>query len=129
MPEISTSSLVEGIDSAIRDAYQAIRTALHKVEDLKMEIIRQPAANPFGSEHDEMYQMYLDLSRRFQATREEIRERSNLVQPPPPTPTPEPAPRAEQPPALKTPIKRDKHLQAYVLVPVSFVGFLSVHQI
>jgi hypothetical protein len=94
-----------------------------------MKIIRQPEANPFGPEHDEMYQMYLDLSRRFQATREEIRGRSNLIQPPPPTPIPEPAPRAEQPPVIKSPVRRNKHLQAYVLVPVSFVIFLPAHRI
>jgi hypothetical protein len=120
MPETSTKQLVDDVDTAIRDAYHALRTALHKVEDLKMKLIRKPEANPFGPEHEEMYRMYLDLSKRFQATREEIRDRSNLVQPPPPTP--EPASLVEELPVAKplSPGKRSQN-RPYVLVPVGLI--------
>jgi hypothetical protein len=119
MPETSTKKLAGDVDTAIRDAYHALRTALHKVEDLKMKIIQQPdSANPFGAEHDEMYKMYLDLSKRFQTTREEIRDRSGQVQPRPPTPGP--APRADESCTVKPPVQRSKS-RPYVLVPVGFV--------
>ena len=120
MSETSTKRLVEDIDTATRNAYHALRTALHKLEDLKMKIIRKPEANLFGPEHDEMYKMYLDLSKRFQEMREEVHGRTNLVQSQPPTP--EPAPRVEEPPATEPSpsIKRNKS-RPYVLVPVSFL--------
>ena len=92
MPETPTKALAEDVDTAIRDAYHALRNALHKVEDLKMRVIREPDVKPFGQEDDEMYKMYLDLSRRFQATREEIRDRSGPALPQPPAPIQEPAP-------------------------------------
>ena len=38
---ISTEELAEDIDGAVRDAYQAIRAALNRVEDLKMTPIGQ----------------------------------------------------------------------------------------
>jgi hypothetical protein len=119
MAETRTKRLVKDIDTATRDAYHALRTALYKVEDLKMEIIQQPGDNPFGAEHDEMYKMYLDLSKRFQDLREEIRDRpGNLVQAQPSTP--EPPPRVEVPPAAKpSPLARRRMSQPYVLVPVS----------
>ena len=122
MPEASTSELAEEVDTAIRDTYHALRTALHKLEDLKMKIIRHPQATPFEPEHDEMYKMYLDLSARFQTTREEIRERSGLVQPQSLTLVP----RVEEQPIPKSPVKRNLHknLQPYVLVPVSLIVFL-----
>ena len=128
MPETPTTKLAEEVDTAIRDAYHAIRTALHKVEDLKMGIIRQPDVNPFGPEHDKMYEMYLDLTKRFQTTREElsVRDRSCLAQPRPPTPGP--PPNVDEPPKPPTPIspipkplvQRNKS-RPYVLVPVGFV--------
>lgn len=118
MPETSTETLTEDVDAAIREAYHALRTALHKVEDLKMKIIRKPDVNPFGPDHDEMYKMYLDLSKRFQATREEIRDRSGLAQPRPPTP--EPAPRTDEPCVRKLPFQRSKS-RPYVLVPVGLI--------
>jgi len=118
MPETSTEKLVEDVDTAIRDAYHALRTALHKVEDLKMKIIRRPDVNPFGPEHDEMYKMYLDLSKRFQTTREEICGRSGVVQPR--LPTQGPAPRTDEPRIGKLPSQRSKS-RPYVLVPVGFV--------
>lgn len=122
MPETSTKQLVDDVDTALRGAYHALRTALHKVEDLKMKIIRQPEANPFGPEHDEMYKMYLDLSKRFRATREEIRDRSNMVYPPPPTP--EPAPHMEEEPPVTKPLSPGKRSKSrpYVLVPVSLAS-------
>src|ERR1700679_4028837 len=80
MPEASTKRLVEDLDTALRDAYHVLRTALNKAEDVKMKMIRQPEANPFRPEHDEMYKMYLDLSKRFQEMHEEIRGRTILVQ-------------------------------------------------
>ena len=126
--ETPTKEQAEEVDTAIRDAYRAIRTALHKVEDLKMGIIRQPDVNPFGPEHDVMYDRYLDLSKRFQTTREElsVRDRSGLAQPRPPTPGP--APDVDEPPkpptpilsTLKSPVQRSKG-RPYVLVPVGFV--------
>lgn len=118
MPEASTKQLVEDIDTAIRDAYHALRTALHKVEDLKMKVIRHPEANPFGPEHDEMYKMYLDLSARFQGMREDVHDRANLARSK--SPTPEPPPCVAEPPAVKPnqTTKRSK-IQPYVLVPVS----------
>lgn len=118
MSETSTEKLAEDADSAIRHAYHALRTALHKLEDLKMKIIRQSDAKPFGPEHDEMYEMYLDLSKRFQTTREEIRDRSGLAQPRPPTPEPPPCTDIE-PRTVKHPFQRSKS-RPYVLVPVSF---------
>jgi len=118
MPETSTEKLVEDVDTAIRDAYHALRTALHKVEDLKMKIIRQPDVNPFGPEHDEMYKMYLDLSKRFQTTREGIRGCGDLAQPRPPTQGP--VPRTDEPRIGKLPFQRGKS-RPYVLVPVGFV--------
>ena len=88
-----------------------------------MKIIREPAPNPFGPEHEEMYEMYLDLSKRFQEMREEIRDRSDLVQPP--TPTPEPVSLVEEPPVVKqSPTGRRSMGQPYVLVPVSSVNSL-----
>jgi len=92
MLETPTKALAEDVDTAIRDAYHTLRNALHKVEDLKMRVIREPNVKPFGQEHDEMYKMYLDLSRRFQTTREEVRDRSGPTLPQPPTPAQEPAP-------------------------------------
>jgi hypothetical protein len=108
MPETPTEKLVEDVDTAIRDAYHALRSALHKVEDLKMKIIRQPDTKPFGPEHDEMYKMYLDLSKRFQATREEIRDRTGQLQPRAPTPR-APTPRAPTPrePTPREPTPRE----------------------
>ena len=140
MPETPTENLVEDVDTAIRDAYHALRSALHKVEDLKMKIIRQPDTKPFGPEHDEMYGMYLDLSKRFQATREEIRDRTGQLQPraptpraptpraptprepTPPAPIPEPAPRTDEPRTVESPFPRSKS-RPYVLVPVGFLVF------
>lgn len=119
MPETLTGKLAEDVDAAIRDAYHALRTALHKVEDLKMKMIRQPDVKPFGPEHEEMYKMYLDLSKRFQETREEIRDRSPTVQPQPPTPGPAPCTTGESR-SGKSPFQRSKS-RPYVLVPVSFV--------
>lgn len=119
MPETSTKRLVEDLDTALRDAYHVLRTVLHKAEDLKMKMIRQPEANPFGPEHDEMYKMYLDLSKRFQEMREEIRGRTIPVQLQPPTP--EPVPHFEEPPAEEpSPTIKRRKTQPYVLVPVSF---------
>lgn len=141
MPETSTKQLVEDVDSAIRDAYHTLRTALHKVEDLKMQLMRQPESNPFGPEHDEMYRMYLSLSERFQATREGIRDRSHGVTESGPSQTPEspvvqtpvqprsstlePALSVEEPPVSVTPspLKRNKG-RPYVLVPVGSVTAL-----
>ena len=124
MPDTSTKRLVEEIDTATRDVYQALRTALHKAEDLKMEIIRQPEGNPFGPEHDEIYKMYLDLSKRFQELREEICDRCDPVRSQPPTP--EPAPHVEEPPALKpNPTAKQSGIRPYVLVPVSFTSLPS----
>lgn len=134
MAETSTKKLVEDVDNAVRDAYQAVRTALHKVEDLKIAIIRQPDVNTFGPEHDEMYKMYIDLSKRFQTIRDElsVRDNSSLVQPPPqlppqppprpptPGPTPGPAPDMDEPRIVKPPVQRNKS-RPYVLVPVGFV--------
>lgn len=123
MPETSTKRLVEDIDTAIRDSYHALRTALHKAEDLKIKMIRQPETDLFGQEHDEMFKMYLDLSSRFQETREEIRGRSNLVRSQPPTP--ELTPRVEEPPAPEPiPTVKGRKGQPYVLVPVSSVTLL-----
>jgi len=118
MLETSTKALAEDVDTAIRDAYHALRNALHKVEDLKMRVIREPTVKPFALEDDEMYKMYLDLSKRFQSTREEIRDRSGPALPQPPAPIPEPAPprpptptpalvpvpRTEEPPVKPTPV-------------------------
>jgi len=92
MLETPTKALAEDVDTAIRDAYHALRNALHKVEDLKMRVIREPDVRPFGQEDDEMYKMYLDLSKRFQTTREEVRDRSGPALPQPPAPIPESAP-------------------------------------
>lgn len=100
MLETSTKALAEDVDTAIRDAYHALRNALHKVEDLKMRVIREPDVKPFGLEDDEMYKMYLDLSKRFQTTREEIRDRSGPALPQPPAPIPEPAPPPPPAPTL-----------------------------
>ena len=116
MPETSTERLTEDVDTAIRDVYHALRTALHRVEDLKMNIIRRQNITPFGPEHDEIYKMYLDLSKRFQETREEVRNRSDLTQPQPPAPGP--APRMDEPRTGKPPFPRSKS-RPYVLVPVS----------
>lgn len=125
MSETSTKQLVEDIDTATRDAYHALRMALHKVEDLKMKIIRQPESNPFGPEHDEMHKMYLDLSKRFQEMREEIRDHSNLVQSQPPSP--EPALHVEEPPVVtSSPIIKRSKSQPYVLVPVSVATLPSL---
>ena len=115
MAETSTEKLAEDVDTAVRDAYHALRTALHRAEDLKMKIIRQPDVKPFKPEHDEMYQMYLDLSKRFQEMRKEVRDRSGLAQLRPATP--EPAPRTEEPRTVKLPFQRSKS-RPYVLVPV-----------
>lgn len=141
MAETPTKKLVEDVDTAIRDAYCAIRTALHKVEDLKIGIIRQPDVNPFGPEHDEMYRMYIDLSKRFQTIREElsVRDRSAHAQPRPPTPGPAPnvdePPKPPKPPTMPTPhtspefptpkplVQRSKS-RPYVLVPVGFLSCL-----
>ena len=125
MPDTSTKRLVEEIDTATRDVYHALRTALHKAEDLKMEIIRQPEGNPFGPEHDEIYKMYLDLSKRFQELREEICGRCDLVRSQPPTP--EPALHVEEPPALKSnPTAKQSKTRPHVLVPVSFTTHSTV---
>lgn len=118
MPETSTEKLAEDVDTAIRDAYHALRSALHRVEDLKMKIIRQPDVQPFGPEHEEMYKMYLDLSKRFQEMRDEVRDRGDLAQPRPPTPGP--APCTDEPRIGKLPFRRGKS-RPYVLVPVGFV--------
>lgn len=122
MPETSTEKLAEDVDTAIRDAYHALRTALHRVEDLKMNLIRQPDVKPFEPEHEEMYKMYLDLSKRFQEMREEVHDRSHgLGQPQHPTPEPpDPAPRTDEPRIGKPPFQRGKS-RPYVLVPVGFV--------
>lgn len=119
MPEISATELVEDIDTALRDAYHALRTALNKAEDLKMKMVRQPKANLFGSEHNEIYKMYIGLSNRFQEIREEIDDRSNLVQPKPSSPNP--TPRVEEPPATgaNSVVQRDES-QLYTPVPVRF---------
>ena len=119
MAENSTKQLAKDVDTAIRDTYHALRTALHKVEDLKMQIIEHPEINPFGPQHNEMYKMYLDLSARFQATREEISSRAGPVQVQAPTPEPAPGPHMEEPrQATKpSPIRRSMG-RPYVLVPV-----------
>jgi hypothetical protein len=147
MPETPAEKLAEDVDAAIRDAYHAIRTALHRVEDLKMDVIREPQGRPFKPEHEEMYNMYIDLTKRFQEMREEVRDRSDRTQPRPPTPGPAPhtvsealSPRNPSPPnyvppspepkvvsqptdeprIVKLPFQRGKS-RPYVLVPVSFV--------
>jgi len=120
MPETSTEKLAEDVDSAIREAYQALRTALHRVEDLKMTIIRQQDAKLFRPEHEEIYRMYLDLSKRFQETREEIRDRNPSDQPRPPTPSPVPRTPDEPRTAGELPFQRSKS-RPYVLVPVGFI--------
>ena len=104
--DIQTSGLVEDVDIATRDAYQALRTAVHKLEDLKMRVIRGPGAKLFGQEHDVMYKMYLDLSARFYTTREEICDRHGLV--------------TDGLHTVKLPAQRSKG-RPYVLVPVGFV--------
>jgi len=93
MPDTSTRKLAEAADTAIHDAYRALGTALLRVEDLKLGILREPDINPFRPEHDEVFEMYLDLSKRFQATREEIRNRCGPAQPL----LPGPAPRTDEP--------------------------------
>ena len=123
MPEISTKQLVEEVDAAVLDPYKALRTALRKLEDVKLKNVRQPEPSPFGQEHEEMHKMFLDLWTRYQAMREEVRDRAGVAQPQPRVPTPEPAPRVEEPPVVKAPspfVKRMKS-RPYVLVPVSFV--------
>ena len=104
--DIQTSGLVEDVDIAIRDAYQALRTAVHKLEDLKMRVIRGPVVKPFGQEHDVMYKMYLDLSARFHVTREEICDRHSPV--------------ADGLRTVKLPAQWSMG-RPYVLVPVGFV--------
>ena len=112
----STEKLAEDIDGAVRDAYQAIRAALNRVEDLKMMLIgKTDIKAPFTPKHDEMYTMYLDLSKRFQDTREEMHRRSGPAQPRPPAPSP--APRTDKPSTTKPPPQRNKS-RPYVLIPV-----------
>ena len=137
MTAISTEQLAEDVDAAIRNAYGSVRLALHKLEDLKMNVIRQPDANPFGTAHDQMYEMFLELSRRLETMRAELRNRSQAevrtgAQPGPPLPKP-------QPPSLVTgvtpvanirvrtgkPNRRSK-IQPHVFVPVSFHPFSTV---
>ena len=116
MPETSTEKLAEDVDTAIRDVYHALRTALHGVEDLKMRMIRQSDVQPFRPEHDEMYKMYLNLSKRFQEMREEVGNHSDPGQSQPPTPA-RPAPHTDEPHIGKLPFPRSKS-RPYVLVPV-----------
>jgi len=103
MADISTEQLAEDVDSAIRNAYGSLRLALHKLEDLKMNIIRQPHANPFETVHDQMYEMFLELSRRLEATRAELRDRSQSKAQPESQPEPPLQPQP-QPPAPVTKI-------------------------
>ena len=116
MSATSTEKLAEEIDRAVRNAYQEIRTALNRVEDLKITLIgKGDMKSPFAPEHDEIYAMYLDLSKRFQETREKVRGRSGPAQPRPPTSGP--APRTDEPSAREPPPRLSKS-RPYVLVPV-----------
>jgi len=104
--DMKTSGLVEDVDAATRDVYHALRTALHKLEDLQMRVIRGPDAKPFGKEHDKMYKMYLDLSARFQATREEMCDYGS--------------PATDGPRTVELPVQRSEG-QPHVAVPVGSV--------
>lgn len=116
MPVISTEELAEDIDSAIRDAYQAIRVALNRVEDLKITRIgKVDIKSPFAPEHDEMYSMYLNLSKRFQEMREEVHGHGGPAQTRPPTPGP--TPHADKPSTGEPPPQRGKS-RPYALIPV-----------
>ena len=137
MTAISTEQLAEDVDAAIRNAYGSVRLALHKLEDLKMNVIRQPDANPFGTAHDQMYEMFLELSRRLETMRAELRNRSQAeaqsrAQPGPPHPKPQPpSPVAGATPVANVGVRtgkpnRHNKIQPYVLVLVSFHPFSTV---
>jgi len=132
MANTSTEQLAEDVDAAIRNAYGSLRLALHKLEDLKMNMIRQPDVNPFGTVHDQMYEMFLELSRRLETMRAELWDRSQgKVQPGPQLepslqfqPQP-PAPGAEVTPVANTGVRvgkpnRRNKVQPYVLISVGF---------
>ena len=123
MPATSTEKLAEDIDRAVRNAYQEIRTALNRVEDLKITLIgKGDMKSPFAPEHDEIYAMYLDLSKRFQETREKVRGRNGPAQPRPSTSGP--VPRTDEPSTRDPPPRRSKS-RPYVLVPVCLFEVLQ----
>ncbi|KAF9646086.1 hypothetical protein BDM02DRAFT_3189147 [Thelephora ganbajun] len=62
-----------------------------------MNMIRQPDANPFETVHDQMYDMFFELSRRLEGMRAELRDRSQVQAQPEPEPLLQSRP---QPPAL-----------------------------
>ena len=130
MTTISTEQLTEDVDTAIRDAYTSLRVALLKLEDLKMSMIREPCTNPFEMGDDQMYEMFLELSRRLETMRAELRNRSRAKTQPKPQPQP-PATVVEATPVtsgggrIGAPGRR-KRYQLHVLVPVSLRHFRAV---
>ena len=129
----STEKLAKDVDAAIRKAHCSLRVVLEKLDDLKIDMIQQPTARPFDTTHDQMYNLFLELSRKVQATRAELRDRHRtqveLQLGPPlqpqlqlPVPAPEITPVAGVGVRIGMPNGR-KRSQPFVLVPVSLCTF------